>query len=64
MTDDQTPAEPAFAVIDASGLIDPMSVRRHASTCFVYAGMRRLEEQGGFQVVPVRIVVDGEPIDL
>lgn len=56
--------EAAFAVIDASGRIDPMSVRRDPGICFVYAGALHLEEQGAFQVVPVKIVVDGEPVQI
>lgn len=50
------PPEPAFALVDASNLIDPMSVRRAASTVEVYARCRRLEDQGGYRVIPVRIV--------
>lgn len=45
--------EPAFALVDASGLIDPMSVRRYSTTVEIYAGMRRLENQGGFRIIPV-----------
>lgn len=53
------PPEPAFALVDASGRIDPMSVRRYSTTVEIYAGMRRLENQGGFRIIPV-IITEGK----
>jgi hypothetical protein len=50
------PDEPAFAVVDASGRIDPMSVRRTKSTCEINIFVRKLEDQEGCRVIPVRIV--------
>lgn len=50
--------EPAYAVIDASGRIDPMSVRQHPSTCEIYAYIHDLALKGNFSIVPVRIICE------